>query len=146
MTNPSLVLQSLLGGVLVGLSATIMLLFKGRIMGVSGILNGFIRAQVGDMAWRGFFLGGLIVGGLYLTQFHTEIVQNTLDLPTWLVALGGFAVGYGTLLGNGCTSGHGVCGISRLSPRSIAATLTFMVCGMLTVYIVRHILVLGGAQ
>lgn len=132
----------LLGGALIGLSVTIMLLFNGRITGISGILNGVLTPQAGDTLWRAVFLLGLLAGGLLLQLFAPGLLKNTLDSPHAMYIIGGFLVGFGTVLGSGCTSGHGVCGISRLSPRSISATLSFMLLGVITVYVLRHLL--GG--
>lgn len=126
------------GGLLIGLAAAAFILFHGRIMGVSSILGGLLRAAKGDRGWRVSFLGGLIAAPLFamLTGLApaVRIEQSFLGL-----ILAGLLVGFGTSLGNGCTSGHGVCGIARLSPRSIIATLTFMAFGMLTVWFMHRV-------
>jgi uncharacterized membrane protein YedE/YeeE len=114
-----------------------MLLFKGRVTGISGIAYNFITFSKGDWAWRGLFLLGLIFGGVLLKLYYPESLVNTLELSNLRLAIAGFLVGFGTLLGNGCTSGHGVCGISRFSLRSITATLSFMFSGFLLVYLMR---------
>ena len=133
---------ALIGGLLIGAASVLLLLFNGRIAGISGILGGLFRPAPGDAGWRAAFAGGLLAGALLLRAFAPEVFgPNTTSMP--MVAIAGLLVGFGTRLGNGCTSGHGVCGISRLSTRSIAATLTFMATGFATVYVVRH--VLGGA-
>jgi uncharacterized protein len=131
----------LIGGLLIGASAVALLLFLGRIAGVSGIVWGAVSAQP-DNSWRWLFVIGLLVGPLL---FHT-VTGTPYPAPSalqwWHAVIGGLLVGFGVTLGSGCTSGHGVCGIGRLSPRSIIATLTFMTSGIVTVYVVRH--VLGG--
>jgi hypothetical protein len=125
------------GGLLIGLAAAAFMLFHGRIMGVSGILGGLLRPVKGDRIWRASFLAGMIVAPLLarLVGFAPtiRIEQSGLGL-----ILAGLLVGFGTSLGNGCTSGHGVCGIARLSPRSIIATLIFMAFGMLTVWLMHR--------
>ncbi|RYZ37016.1 MAG: YeeE/YedE family protein [Myxococcaceae bacterium] len=132
----------LLGGALIGLSASLLLLFNARIAGISGIAGGLFDSVSGERGWRLAFLGGLVGGGLLLRFFW----PGTLGAPQvpgpWWLVVAGLLVGVGTRLGNGCTSGHGVCGIARGSRRSLAATFTFMATGILTVFIVRH--VLGG--
>jgi len=132
-----------LGGGLIGLAAAMLLLFSGRIAGISGILGGFFTAKRNDMGWRAFFLAGLLIGGVVMLALQPERFTFTLDRSLVSMALAGVIVGFGTRLGNGCTSGHGVCGVSRLSKRSIVATATFMGAGAITVFIINH--VLGGA-
>jgi uncharacterized membrane protein YedE/YeeE len=131
---------ALVGGLLIGIAALLLLLLNGRIAGVSGIVGGLFRAGSGDRAWRTLFLLGLVVGaGAYrLLGFPPASIHIDASWPA-LIA-GGLLVGFGTQLGHGCTSGHGVCGIARLSPRSIAATLVFMVSAAVTVFITRHLL------
>jgi uncharacterized protein len=129
---------SLVGGVLIGLSASAMLLLDGKITGISGIVAGLLRPIRGETVWRACFVAGLFTGGLLLRlvlpgAFAFGIVRSWPAL-----VLAGLLVGFGTRLGNGCTSGHGVCGVSRLSGRSIVATATFMATGALTVFIVNH--------
>jgi uncharacterized membrane protein YedE/YeeE len=130
-------LWSTLGGLLVGLAASIFILFHGRIMGVSGILAGLIRPLKGDVAWRLSFFLGLIsapIGAKILGILPAIDIEGS---PILLI-IAGLLVGFGTNFGSGCTSGHGVCGIARLSPRSITATLTFMTTGVLAVWIMHH--------
>jgi uncharacterized membrane protein YedE/YeeE len=130
--------SALVGGLMIGVAATLLLLLNGRIAGVSGIAGGLLSPTRGEIGWRVLFLVGLMIGtGAYrlLSPGGLEI-RIEASLPVLL--LGGVLVGFGTQLGGGCTSGHGVCGIARLSPRSIAATLVFMVSAALTVYLVRH--------
>jgi uncharacterized protein len=133
--------SAFLGGTLIGLAATILLASNGRIAGVSGILGGVLQGG-GEVAWRVAFLGGLVLGTLAVRLVGGDSVSVSLQAPAWGLVVAGLLVGYGTRLGSGCTSGHGVCGIARLSPRSLAATLTFMATGFATVYVVRH--VIGG--
>ena len=139
-------LMALIGGAMIGLSATIMLLFNGRITGISGIINGSLASvkNSGDeKTWRWFFLAGLLLGGYAISEL-LKIPKIPFTESDWLISLGGFFVGLGTLIGSGCTSGHGVCGISRLSTRSIVATVHFIFWGVVTVYIINHILGLRG--
>jgi uncharacterized membrane protein YedE/YeeE len=131
--------SALVGGVLIGLSATLLLLFNGRIAGISGILNGLFFAAKNDRLWRLLFLLGLFLGAL-LFRFGVPDFNSPRHYPLPLLAIGGFLVGFGAKLANGCVSGHGVCGLANLSVRSLVATCTFMTAGMLTVYIVRHVL------
>ena len=128
--------SALAGGALIGLAAVMLMAFNGRIAGISGIVNGALGGE--DARWRRLFVLGLVVGGgawLILGGGPVFALREGFSLP--LLAGAGFLVGFGTRLGSGCTSGHGVCGIARLSPRSIVATLTFMAFGMLTVFVLR---------
>jgi hypothetical protein len=134
-------LPSLLGGAMIGLAASALLAFDGRIAGISGIVGGLLRPGSGDMAWRAAFVLGLIAGGAILRLVDPAALALAGAPPLPVLVLGGLLVGFGTHLGNGCTSGHGVCGISRGSPRSLVATLAFMLTGALTVWLTR---VLGG--
>jgi hypothetical protein len=130
---------SLVGGALIGLAATILVFFTGRIAGVSGILGGLLRPSTGDVAWRLAFIAGLVVAPLvYLVFAARPPIAVEAGYPTLVFA--GLAVGIGTRYAGGCTSGHGVCGLSRLSPRSLVATLAFMGAGFATVLVVRHVL------
>lgn len=132
--------SALTGGILIGLAATLLLLANGRIAGISGIMGGLIKAERSELFWRLAFLGGIIIGALLFHLIKPDFYQPRENFPVALLALGGFLVGFGTRMGNGCTSGHAVCGIARFSIRSIAATLTFMATGFLTVYVIRHVL------
>lgn len=131
-------LNALAGGVLIGIAVSIMLLFNGRVTGVSGILNNLLFFKKSDRLWRFLFLLGLFVGGLVLHFFKPEVFQGQLAIGVAPTIVAGILVGLGTALGSGCTSGHGVCGISRLSVRSIVATLTFMIAGILVVALIRQ--------
>lgn len=128
-----------IGGALIGLAASLMLYFNGRISGISGITNGLFVAPRNDRAWRLTFVIGLILGGVFLTITSTGLIGFPQSLRPGVIVLAGFLVGFGTVMGNGCTSGHGVCGISRLSPRSLVATGTFMLTGILTVLVMKWI-------
>lgn len=130
---------ALVGGGLIGIAATILLLWNGRICGISGILFGVFKPILGETSWRFMFLLGLLISGLVFWWIDPSFFQNNLSTPTYRYILAGLIVGIGTNLGSGCTSGHGVCGISRLSVRSIIATLTFMFFGIVTVYILNHL-------
>jgi uncharacterized protein len=132
---------SLGGGILIGLAATLLMLLHGRIMGATGILAGLVMPANGrDLAWRAALVAGMVCGpaALWLLTGAMPEVQQTVTLP--LLLLSGVIVGVGVSYGGGCTSGHGVCGIARLSPRSIIATLVFMATTFVTVYLTRHVI------
>jgi uncharacterized membrane protein YedE/YeeE len=129
-------LASLAGGLLIGAAALGLLALSGRVAGISGIVGGLLPPHRGDLDWRLAFLVGLLGGGLLL---HATIgLPGTIPGSRTVLIVGGLLVGFGTRLGNGCTSGHGVCGLGRASPRSLAAVLTFMSVGFLTVFLTRH--------
>ncbi|WP_338679693.1 YeeE/YedE family protein [Janthinobacterium sp. TB1-E2] len=129
---------SLAGGMLIGLAAALLILFNGRIAGISGIVGGLLRPHSGDLGWRIAFLAGLI-GTPLLYQLWQALPPVQIDAGTPALIVAGLLVGVGVRYGAGCTSGHGVCGLSRLSPRSLAATCAFMAAGFLTVYLLRHL-------
>ena len=132
--------SALVGGLMIGASATLLLWLNGRIAGISNIARGVLEWRPGDIAWRLLFLGGLVAGaGLYYGLFGNAPVPRA-DFPVWLLGVGGVLVGFGTALGSGCTSGHGVCGLGRLSVRSLVATSIFLATGILATYVVRHVL------
>jgi uncharacterized protein len=138
--------SALAGGLLIGLSASLLLWFNGRIAGISGIARGLLSGERNGFLWRALFLVGL-VGGAWLYYWlaaragHSgSVPQARAGFPPALLIAGGLAVGFGTALARGCTSGHGVCGMARLSPRSIVATLIFLATGIATTYVVRHVL------
>lgn len=133
---------ALAGGTLIGLASLLLLLVNGRIAGISGILGGSLEPKRGDLLWRVLFFFGLFTGGLVTLWWLPASLDIRVDVSTPAVILAGLLVGLGTRIGNGCTSGHGVSGVGRLAPRSIVASATFVAAGMLTVYVVRH--VLGG--
>lgn len=130
---------SLAGGVLLGLASALFILLSGRVLGISGILGGLIRPRRGDTGWRIAFIAGLLVAPAVWALFAQPAVPRIEAGPALLV-VAGLLVGWGTRYGSGCTSGHGVCGLSRLSPRSLVATLAFMGAGFATVFIARHLL------
>ncbi len=133
--------SALTGGILIGLAAALLLMCNGRIAGISGIMGGLLNPpKTAELGWRLAFLVGIVIGAFIFNQICPGFYQPRLNFPIWLLALGGFLVGFGTRMGNGCTSGHAVCGIARGSIRSIAATLAFMASGFLTVYLTRHVL------
>ena len=130
---------SLAGGILLGLASAFFILVNGRILGISGIVGGLLRPKTGDAGWRiAFVLGMLAAPALYVLVVGP--VPATIDASWGAVVLAGLMVGVGTSYGAGCTSGHGVCGLSRLSPRSLAATLSFMGAGFAIVFLLRHLL------
>ena len=129
---------SLAGGMLIGLAAALLILFNGRIAGISGIVGGLLRPRSGDLGWRIAFLAGLI-GTPLLWQLWQTLPPVQIEAGTLALTVAGLLVGVGVRYGAGCTSGHGVCGLSRLSLRSLAATLTFMLAGVITVYVMRHV-------
>lgn len=131
------VVMPLVGGGLIGLAAAIVLLFLGRILGASGVVGGILKMDLKDMSWRVAIVSGLLIGGLALKSFELPVFQDAMPRPNWALVIAGFLVGYGSRLGSGCTSGHGVCGISRFSIRSIVATLTFIATGVVTVTLYR---------
>jgi len=131
---------SFAGGVLIGLAAIMFMFFNGKIAGISGIFGGLLTANEGDTAWRLLFLAGLMTGALCHPLFAGEIHQPMqLDRTTLAVIVSGLLVGVGVRLGSGCTSGHGVCGIGRLAPRSLVATFLFMTAGIVSAVIVNHV-------
>ncbi len=129
--------QALMGGVLIGLAVSMMMLFNGRVTGISGILAGIIKPSKTDFDWRLSFLIGLLLGGFALRILNPGVFVQISSAKWADYAFAGVLVGFGTLLGNGCTSGHGVCGISRISVRSIMATVTFITFGMLSLFIFK---------
>lgn len=131
---------SLAGGALLGIAAAMLMFFNGRIAGISGIVGGLVKPRLHDVSWRIAFITGLIIAPL-LWQIFSALPLILINTSNTLLVVSGLLVGIGTRFGAGCTSGHGVCGISRLSLRSLIATLSFMFAGFVTVYIVRHVLV-----
>jgi uncharacterized protein len=126
-------IYALVGGVLIGLSVSLMLLMNGRVTGISGIINGAFSGAKQDTLWRVVFIAGLFMGGLFLRFFNPYVFENTIESEIWTLVVAGLLVGFGTIMGSGCTSGHGICGISRMSPRSLLATITFIAAGVLSV-------------
>lgn len=128
-----------IGGALIGLSAVLLMVLKGRIAGIIGIFSGAAFAESGDRRWRWFFIAGLIAAPVLYALVRSEAPAFEMDAGWPLIVVGGLLVGYGTRLGSGCTSGHGVCGLSRLSPRAMASVALFMGAGMATVAVIRAI-------
>lgn len=136
-------IASTIGGVLIGIAAAGLLVFHGRIAGISGIAGGIFRREPGDISWRVMFLVGLFTAGIVWGYFRPLDYRVEIDRSTLALIVAGLAVGIGTQLGSGCTSGHGVCGIGRFSKRSTVATISFMATAAITVFVVNE--VLGGA-
>lgn len=135
-------MNAIIGGAMIGLAASLLLLFTGRVTGISGITAGILSSQTTDKGWRVLFVLGLLCGGIVLRFFHPSAftIMSTATRVDYMLA--GFLVGLGTVMGGGCTSGHGVCGLSRLSVRSLVATLTFMLMGFISLYVFK--MVRGG--
>ena len=134
--------NALIGGAIIGLAVSLMLVFNGRVTGISGIVSGLLKPQRNDVFWRVAFLAGLLSGGFVLKVLRPDMFVLSSHVTNFDYAIAGLLVGFGTLLGNGCTSGHGVCGISRLSMRSILATVTFISFGILS--LVAFKMIRGG--
>jgi len=131
--------SALAGGMLIGLAAAIFVLLNGRIAGISGVIGGLFKPVKGDVTWRAAFVLGL-VGAPWVFAFLAALPQPRIDASFGALVIAGLLVGMGTGYGSGCTSGHGVCGLARLSPRSLVATAAFMAAGFATVFIIRHVL------
>ena len=130
---------SLAGGILLGLASALFILVNGRVLGISGIVGGLLRPRAGDAGWRIAFIAGMLAAPAVWALFMAPVVPRIEAGPAVLV-VAGLLVGWGTRNGSGCTSGHGVCGLSRMSPRSLVATLAFMGTGFATVFVMRHLL------
>jgi uncharacterized membrane protein YedE/YeeE len=135
--------ESLVGGIVIGIAALVLLRFYKRIAGISGIFGGLFPFETGETLWRLVFLAGLMTGGVVLSFLHSDAVTFELTYSNPALILAGLLVGIGSRMGNGCTSGHGICGLGRLAPRSVVAVLTFMVTGILSAVLVQQFL--GGA-
>lgn len=132
---------SLAGGILIGIASTLLMLFSGRIMGATGVLAGLFQPSArDDFAWRAALLAGMVTGPAVVWLLFGEMPAVQVPISTAALIMGGLIVGVGVTFGSGCTSGHGVCGMARLSPRSIVATLIFMIFTFVTVYVVRHVI------
>lgn len=132
--------ESLVGGMLLGLSATLLMILNGKVAGISGVCTGILLPKNREFPWRVGFAIGMVIGGFTLVKLMDFPIPRSFDMPLWQLAVAGLLVGIGTRLGNGCTSGHGICGIGRWSHRSIVATAVFMIVAMVTVYIRLHML------
>lgn len=130
-------INALIGGAMIGIAVSLMLLFNGRVTGISGIIGGTLQPQKGDVGWRAFFIVGLVAGAVLLRIFLPQSLEQQSNALTIDYVIAGLLVGFGTLLGNGCTSGHGVCGISRFSVRSMMSTVTFIVFGVVSVLVFK---------
>jgi len=133
-------ISGILGGLLIGAAAALLLFLNGRIAGISGIVGGALRPAAGDLGWRLAFLAGLVLGPVLYGIAARPVPDITIDASLPIIVLGGFLVGFGTRLGGGCTSGHGVCGLARFSKRSAAATAVFMVAAAAVVFVARHMI------
>lgn len=143
VVNPDSWTRAGIGGAMIGLAAALMVIFNGRIAGVSGVLGATILDRpTGQTPWRTLFLAGLILGALIVGRVRADWAEAGMQTGWIGLIAAGLIVGFGTRMGSGCTSGHGVCGIGRLSARSVVATATFMATGFVTVFVLRH--VLGG--
>jgi uncharacterized membrane protein YedE/YeeE len=131
--------SALLGGLLIGAAAALLLLVNGRIAGISGIVGGLLSPRRGDLDWRVAFVAGLVLAPVFYAAFGGVLPAIAIDAPAPILILAGLLVGFGARLGSGCTSGHGVCGVSRGSQRSLAATGLFVAAAMLTVCVTRHL-------
>ncbi|MGB5172343.1 MAG: YeeE/YedE thiosulfate transporter family protein [Eudoraea sp.] len=132
---------SLGGGVLIGVASTLLMLFAGRVMGATGVLAGMFQPSSGqDFAWRAALLAGMVTGPAIVWLVSGEMPAVEVPISTTALVIGGLIVGVGVTFGSGCTSGHGVCGMARLSQRSVVATLTFMAFTFVTVFIIRHVI------
>jgi uncharacterized membrane protein YedE/YeeE len=133
-------IPSLLGGMMLGLAATLYVLLHGRILGISGIVSGLVHPKKEDWSWRLAFIIGLLTAPFLAALFFGILPVIEVDANWFTVIIAGLLVGFGVQYGSGCTSGHGICGLSRLSPRSLVATLSFMTAGFLVVFIIRHLI------
>ncbi|MEM7132241.1 MAG: YeeE/YedE family protein [Chloroflexota bacterium] len=133
-------ITALVGGILIGVSSTVMLAWNGRIAGISGMVHMLVTPKAGDISWRWIFLLGMIGGGALYEYVLTPTPTPEFGFAPLAMILGGLIVGFGTRMGSGCTSGHGVCGLGRLSPRSLVAVITFLVTSIATVFVIRHLL------
>jgi len=139
MAEDMMIGMGLLGGMLIGLGSAVLLIFSGRIAGISGILGGLLYKWDASASWRLPFILGIPAGVGLVSLTHHYTVNVEIEASTPILVIAGLLVGFGTRLGSGCTSGHGVCGLARLSQRSIVATGTFMVTAALTVFVMRHV-------
>lgn len=131
---------ALLGGILLGIAATLFVLLHGRILGISGIVSGLLLPKSSDMGWRLALVLGILSAPFWAASLFAIHTETVIEADWLTIIIAGLLVGFGANYGSGCTSGHGVCGLSRLSPRSLVATLTFMGAGFFTVFVIRHVL------
>ncbi len=133
-------IASTIGGLIIGLSAVLMLLLNGKITGISGISKGLLSNTGHERNWRALFILGIVLGGAPIVFLLPEQTAQVISAPPLQMILGGLIVGFGTAMGNGCTSGHGVCGLGRRSVRSLSSVLTFMAAGFITMFVMTHVL------
>lgn len=133
-------IPSLLGGMILGVAAALYVLLHGRILGISGIVSGLLHPKAGDWSWRLAFALGLLTSSFLAALIFGILPVVEVDASWLTVIIAGLLVGFGVQYGSGCTSGHGICGLSRLSPRSLVATLSFMTAGFLVVFVIRHLI------
>jgi uncharacterized membrane protein YedE/YeeE len=131
---------ALLGGIMLGIAATLYILLHGRILGISGIISGLLSPKSGDVNWRLILVLGILSAPFWAAMLFDIHTKAVIDADWLAIVIAGLLVGFGANYGSGCTSGHGICGLSRLSPRSLVATLTFMGAGFLMVFVIRHVL------
>jgi len=131
---------ALLGGIMLGIAATLYILLHGRILGISGIISGLLSPKSGDVNWRLILVLGILSAPFLAALLFDIHTKSVIDADWSAIVIAGLLVGFGANYGSGCTSGHGICGLSRLSPRSLVATLTFMGAGFLMVFVIRHVL------
>jgi uncharacterized membrane protein YedE/YeeE len=131
---------ALLGGILLGIAASLFVLLHGRILGISGIVSGLFSPKVGDANWRLILVSGILSAPFWATLLFGINTETVIEADWLAIIIAGLLVGFGANYGSGCTSGHGICGLSRLSPRSLVATFTFMIAGFLIVFMMRHVL------
>lgn len=132
-------INALFGGLIIGIAVSLMLFWNGRVTGISGIINGVLSPVKNDTSWRVLFIAGLFLGGVVLNLISPHVFVSTLATGPWTTIIAGVLVGFGTILGSGCTSGHGVCGISRMSPRSLVATVIFISAGVVAVSLFKKL-------
>ena len=142
--DPQSIVNAIIGGALIGLSASLLLVINGHVAGISGIMATFLRPAGRELRWRSAFMAGLLAGGIALVMMRPEVIQVAQGRSLYELIGAGVVVGFGVRMGNGCTSGHGVCGISRFSKRSLVATLSFLATGFITATAI-HLLQAGAA-
>jgi uncharacterized membrane protein YedE/YeeE len=133
-------ISGFVGGLLIGGAASLFVLLNGRVAGISGILGGVFSAAGRDLGWRIAFVAGIVIGPMIVSALGLPVPTVILQASVPVLIIAGLLVGFGTQLGNGCTSGHGVCGLARGSPRSLAATAMFFACAVMTVFVLRHVM------
>ncbi|MEK2687704.1 YeeE/YedE family protein [Bdellovibrio sp. GT3] len=133
------IVMALVGGVIIGVATSLLLVLNGRVAGVSSILNGLLERSPYESEWKWFFVFGMFFAGMVMNQFHPEYFSVDVNRSSLMIMIAGLLVGFGTLMGSGCTSGHGICGVARLSVRSIVATICFMIAGMVMANFLRHV-------